>query len=164
MKPKPISPGDGQESVWDYPRPPRLESCDKRIRIVFNDVVIADTKAAYRVLETSHPPTYYIPPDDVLKECYFRDNGSSLCEWKGQATYYTIVVDSKRAVRVAWAYHNPMGEFRPIQNHFAVYAHAMDACYCDGELVVPQPGHFYGGWITKDIVGPFKGEPGSWHW
>lgn len=164
MKPSPITPGKGQESVWDYPRPPHLEPSSKEIRVVFNGTVIAETSKAYRVLETSHPPTYYLPPEDVVANCFFRDNGSSLCEWKGQATYYTIVVDDKRAVRVAWAYHNPSSTFRPIQNYFAIYAHAMDACYCDGELVVPQPGHFYGGWITSDVVGPFKGEPGSWYW
>lgn len=164
MKPKPIYPSEGQESVWDYPRPPRLEPTPKHIRIVFNNVVIADTQNAYRVLETSHPPTYYIPPTDVKLECFVRDNGGSLCEWKGQATYYTVVVNDKRAVRVAWAYHNPMASFKPLRSYFAVYAHAMDACYCDEELVQPQPGHFYGGWITSDVVGPFKGEPGSWHW
>ncbi len=164
MKPQPIKPAEGQESVWDYPRPPCLDQSTKHIRVHYNGVVIADTTSAYRVLETSHPPTYYIPPADVRKESFVRDKGSSLCEWKGQATYYTIAVDGKRAVRVAWAYHNPMAAFKSLQGYFAIYAHAMDACYCNDELVVPQPGHFYGGWITSDVVGPFKGEPGSWYW
>jgi len=164
MKPTPIQPQEGQESVWDYPRPPRLEQTDKRIQIVFNGVVIADTTRAYRVLETSHPPGYYIPPEDINSKYFQRDSGSSLCEWKGQATYYTVVVDNKRAVRTAWAYHNPTQPFAKLRDYVSLYAGPMDACYVDGEQVTPQPGCFYGGWITDDVVGPFKGEPGSWFW
>ena len=164
MKPTPIEPQPGQESVWTYPRPPKLESTSKNIRIVFNGIVIADTTSAYRTLETSHPPSYYIPPSDINMDCIMRDSGGSLCEWKGHATYYTTCVASKKAVRVAWSYHKPTAPFLPIKDHLAFYAGAMEACYVDDELVIPQPGHFYGGWITSDIVGPFKGEPGSWHW
>lgn len=164
MKPTPIAPTEGQESVWDYPRPPRLEKTDKHIQIVFNGEIIADTTRAYRTLETSHPPSYYIPPEDIKVDCLQRDNGGSLCEWKGQATYYTVTVKGKRAVKVAWAYHNPTPTFEAIRDHLAFYACPMDACYVDGEKVTAQPGHFYGGWITSDIVGPFKGEPGSWYW
>ena len=164
MKPTPIEPKDGQESVWAYPRPPRLEPTSRHIRVVFNNIEIANTCSAYRTLETSHPPTYYIPPNDIKMEHIDRDSGGSLCEWKGQATYYTITVDSQKAVRVAWAYHNPQHEFAPLKDYLAFYASAMQACFIDDELVVPQPGHFYGGWITSDVVGPFKGEPGSWHW
>ena len=164
MNPQPLATKLNQESVWDYPRPPKLEPTDKHIQIVLNGIVIADTRSAFRFLETSHPPTYYLPPQDIKMEYLTRDNGSSLCEWKGQATYYTLTVGDKRAVRAAWTYHNPMHEFRPIKDYLAFYADPMDACYVNGELVVPQPGCFYGGWITSDVVGPFKGEPGSWYW
>ncbi|MGB1250002.1 MAG: DUF427 domain-containing protein [Candidatus Promineifilaceae bacterium] len=164
MKPQPITPSEGQESVWDYPRPPQIELTDKHIQIVFNGVVIADTHRAYRTLETSHPPSYYIPPEDIKTDYLQRANGGSLCEWKGQATYYTVAVKGKRAVKVAWTYHNPTGHFEAIRDYLAFYVCPMDSCYLNGEKVEPQPGHFYGGWITKDIVGPFKGEPGSWYW
>ena len=164
MKPNPVKPNVGQESVWDYPQLPRLEPTTKHIRVLFNGIVIADTRSAWRILKMGHPPTYYLPPQDVQTQYFLRDNGSSLCHWKGQSTYYTIVVKEKRAVRVAWVYHKPDVAFKPIQDYFAIYAHAMDACYCDGELVIPQSGHCFGGWITSDIVGPFKGDPGSWCW
>lgn len=164
MSPQPIEPKNGQESVWDYPRPPRLEPTNKRIQIIFNGEVIADTTKAYRFLETSHPPTYYIPSEDINMEFIQRDQGGSLCEWKGQATYYTVVVHSKKAVRAAWSYHNPSPDFIEIKNCYAFYVEPMDSCHVDGEKVQPQPGHFYGGWVTSEIVGPFKGEPGSWLW
>lgn len=164
FKPKPIKPGPGQESVWEYPRPPRLEATEKRIKIVFNDVVIADTRRAYRVLETSHPPVYYIPPDDIVAGVLVAVNGRSFCEWKGQASYYSVRVGDREAHKVAWTYPNPTSAFAPIKHYVAFYAGPMDACTVDGERVVPQPGDFYGGWITSDVVGPFKGEPGSWGW
>lgn len=164
MKPQPITPAEGQESVWAYPRPPKVELTTKHIQIVFNGEIIADTVRAYRTLETSHPPSYYIHPDDIKVDYLQRANGGSLCEWKGQATYYTVVVNGKRAIKAAWAYHNPTGAFSAIRDHLAFYVCPMDACYINGEKVQPQPGHFYGGWITNDIVGPFKGEPGSWYW
>ena len=163
--PQPIPPQPGQESVWDYPRPPRLERVPKNIKIVFNGITIADTNNSYRVLETSHPPVYYLPPQDIKTECLSRTNKPpSFCEWKGLAHYYTIVVGDKQAVNAAWSYDNPTTNFAAIQNYIAFYASPMDGCYVDGEKVQPQPGGFYGGWITKDIVGPFKGEPGSWGW
>lgn len=164
MKPHPIPPQAGQESVWSYPRPPRLELVGCHIQIIFNDIIIADTRRAYRVLETSHPPSYYIPEADIEMEHLQRVQGSSLCEWKGQATYYTVTVGDKSAVRAVWCYHNPTREFRPICDHYAFYPAPMDVCTVDGEVVTPQPGHFYGGWVTSNIVGPFKGEPGSWGW
>ena len=164
MKPTPIEPQDGQESVWEYPRPPRLELTDKQIRIEFAGQEIANTTRAYRFLETSHPPTYYIPPEDINMEFIQRDKGGSLCEWKGQATYYTISVNGEKAVRAAWAYHNPTPEYAEIKDYFAFYAEPMDACYVGGEQATAQPGHFYGGWVTSEVVGPFKGEPGSWYW
>lgn len=164
MKPRPIPPQNGQESVWDYPRPPRLEQISKRIQIIFNGTTIVDTVQAYRTLETSHPPSYYIPPSDILTKHIQRAEGGSLCEWKGQATYYNVVVDGKRAVRAAWAYHNPTDPFAHLKDHLSFYPGPMDKCLVDGEIVIPQPGCFYGGWITSDVVGPFKGEPGSWGW
>ncbi len=159
MKPQAVAPNTDQESVWKYPRSPRLEQSSKHIQIILNDVVIADTRNAYRCLEQGNPPTYYLPPEDVALAYVSKGNGSSLCEWKGQATYYTLTVGDKRAVRAAWRYHNPHQAFRPIKDYFAFYAGPMDACTVDGELVIPQPGCFYGGWITSDVVGPFKGEP-----
>ena len=163
-KPTPIKPQPGQESVWDYPRPPRLELSDKRIQIIFNGVTIADTKRAYRVLETSHPPVYYLPPEDIEMRYVVKGNGRSFCEWKGQAGYYSLSVNGKIAVNVGWYYPNPTPNFAAIKNYVAFYPAPMDACLVNGETVTPQPGSFYGGWITKEIVGPFKGEPGTMGW
>ncbi len=159
-----VAPGPGQESVWDYPRPPRLEDTGKLIRVVFNGVTIAETRRAKRVLETSHPPVYYIPPDDIKMEYLRPSLRSSWCEWKGQAGYYTVTVGDKQASNAAWFYPHPSADFETISGYVAFYPHLMDACYVDGELVRPQPGGFYGGWITSDIVGPFKGEPGTTGW
>jgi uncharacterized protein (DUF427 family) len=164
MKPTRTTPAPGQESVWDYPRPPRVEATSKRIRVVFAGVTIADTCAAQRVLETSHPPVYYIPRADIRQEHLVEAPGSSVCEWKGQARYFTVAVGDRRAERAAWSYPDPTAAFRAIRDHVAFYAGPMDACYVDDELVTPQPGGFYGGWITQDVVGPFKGEPGTWGW
>ena len=159
-----IEPGPGQESVWDYPRPPRLERTNQRVQIVFNGETIADTTRAYRVLETSHPPTYYLPPDDLQMEHFEPAAGRSLCEWKGQARYYTVEVGGQRAERAAWSYPNPTPDFAAIKDYVAVYPSRMDACYVDGERVQAQAGDFYGGWVTSDIVGPFKGGAGTWGW
>jgi len=159
-----IEPGPGQESVWDYPRPPRLEDSTKHIQIIFNEVVIADTYTSKRLLETSHPPHYYIPPDDIKITYFSRTARASWCEWKGQAGYYTITVGDKQVNDAAWFYPNPVLAFESIKDYVAFYPRLMDACYVDGELVEPQLGDFYGGWITKDIVGPFKGGPGTWGW
>ena len=159
-----IPPAPGQESVWNYPRPPRLEDSSKLVQIVFNEVVIAETQQAKRVLETSHPPTYYIPPDDLRLEYFSRTPRSSFCEWKGQASYYSITVGDQQAENVAWFYPEPTPDFVGITNYVAVYPSRMQACYLDGELVQAQAGDFYGGWITADIVGPFKGGLGSWGW
>ena len=164
FRPQKIQPHEGQESVWDYPRPPRLELCDKQIKIIFNGLTIVDTKKAYRVLETSHPPHYYIPPEDIKMEYLQPTQKQSFCEWKGPANYYSVSVNDKQAVNVAWYYPNPTPEFAAIKNYPAFYADPMDECLVDGETVTPQPGNFYGGWITSDIVGPFKGGPGSWGW
>ncbi|AUC59899.1 protein of unknown function DUF427 [Cyanobacterium sp. HL-69] len=161
---KKITPQPGQESVWDYPRPPRLEAVEAPIHIICNGVKIADTKSAYRVLETSHPPVYYLPPADIKMEYLTPAPGQSFCEWKGMAQYYTVQVEDKMLPKVAWYYSQPTEAFKEITNYVAFYAFPMDGCYVDGEKVTPQPGNFYGGWITSNIVGPFKGEPGSWGW
>jgi uncharacterized protein (DUF427 family) len=164
MLPKPIPPQPGQESVWDYPRPPRLERTAKRLRVVFAGTTIAETTQGWRVLETSHPPVYYFPPADILPETLVATPRTSYCEWKGMAQYHSVRVGQRIAPDAAWSYPRPTPPFAPIAGYVAFYAAAMDACYVDDELVVPQPGGFYGGWITKDIVGPFKGVPGSWGW
>jgi uncharacterized protein (DUF427 family) len=164
LRPKRIKPGPGQESVWDYPRPPRIEETSKRIQVVFNGILIADTVRAQRVLETSHPPVYYVPPEDVRMEHLAEAPGGSVCEWKGHASYYAVVVGSRRADRAAWSYPQPEPGYEAIREHLAFFAGPMDACTVDGERVEPQPGGFYGGWITADVVGPFKGGPGTMDW
>ncbi|QMS87636.1 DUF427 domain-containing protein [Nostoc edaphicum CCNP1411] len=159
-----IEPAPGQESVWDYPRPPRLEDTSKHIQIIFNSVIIVDTHNAKRVLETSHPPSYYIPPADIKMEYLQMTPQSSFCEWKGGAFYYKIQVGDKEVHNACWFYPNPTPAFESIKDYVAFYAHLMDKCYVNSEEVQPQPGNFYGGWITSDIVGPFKGAPGTWGW
>jgi uncharacterized protein (DUF427 family) len=163
-RPIPIEPQPGQESVWDYPRPPRLEQVDKRIEIVFSGTLIVDAPTSFRVLETSHPPVYYISPKFILPGVVQPATGSSFCEWKGRAEYFDVVVGGERAGSVAWAYPRPSPAFADIAGFLAFYAGPMDACRVGGEVVTPQPGGFYGGWITTDIVGPFKGQPGSMGW
>jgi uncharacterized protein (DUF427 family) len=164
MKPKRIDPGTRQESVWDYPRPPRVEDSKRHVKVIYNNTVIAETKEAKRVLETSSPPVYYIPPKDIRMEYLVKTARRTLCEWKGVANYYTVVVGDKRAENAAWFYPEPTTGYEPIKDYVAFYPQKMDACYLDGELVKPQAGSFYGGWITKDIVGPFKGEAGTEGW
>ncbi len=161
---KRIEPKAGQESVWDYPRPPRLELTNKHLKIIFNGEVIAETGNAYRVLETSHPPVYYFPPEDVRMEFLTENENSSFCEWKGRASYYDLQVGEKFIKNAAWFYKNPTKSFAEIENHLAFYPSKMDACFVDDELVQSQEGDFYGGWITKDIVGPFKGGAGTFGW
>jgi len=164
MIPKRIEPGPGQESVWDYPRPPRLEDCSKHIQVMLNGVSIADTRRAKRVLETSHPPVYYIPPEDVQMDTLIPRYNSSFCEWKGEARYYGVMVGERVVDIAGWYYARPFAGFEPIRMYIAFYAQYMDACLADGETVTPQPGGFYGGWITNDVVGPFKGDAGSELW
>ncbi|UCC87399.1 MAG: DUF427 domain-containing protein [Anaerolineales bacterium] len=164
MYPQRIEPGPGQESVWDYPRPPRAEATGKPIQVFFNGLLIAETRCAVRVLETSHPPVYYIPPEDIKMEHLELNTHTTLCEWKGQAAYYTLIVGGKQAENAAWSYASPTQGFEAIQGYVAFYPHLMDACFVGGEQVQPQAGGFYGGWVTSDIVGPFKGGPGTWGW
>jgi uncharacterized protein (DUF427 family) len=153
------------ESVWDYPRPPRLEPTGRRIRVVFGGETIADTHRAHRVLETSHPPVYYVPLEDVVPGVLDEPGDrTTFCEWKGLAFYYDVAAGGERAERAAWTYRDPARGFEAIRDAVAFYPAAMDACWVDEERVEPQPGGFYGGWITSDIVGPFKGEPGTSGW
>ena len=159
-----IKPKKGQESVWDYPRPPRIEQFNGNIKIVFNRLTIVDTTTAFRILETSHPPTYYIPLDQFKAGTLIKGVGSSFCEFKGMAHYYDIMVDDQRAARAAWGYSEPSSLYRNLQGCVSVYAHLVDACYVNDEKVQAQEGDFYGGWITSNIVGPFKGGAGTWGW
>jgi uncharacterized protein (DUF427 family) len=159
-----VQPGPGQESVWDYPRPPRLEPSAQRIRVEFNGVTIADSQRALRLLETSHPPVYYLPPADVRTEYLVPTNHRSFCEWKGQARYYTVAVGDRQALNAAWDYPQPPQQYAGIREYLAFYPAQMAACYVGTERVQPQTGCFYGGWITSDIVGPFKGSSGTWGW
>lgn len=161
---KRIEPKAGQESVWDYPRPPKLELTNKHLKIIFKGEIIAETNRAFRVLETSHPPVYYFPPTDVRMEFLTTASGSSFCEWKGGAGYYDLQIGEKIVKNAAWFYASPSEKFKQIQNYLAFYPSKMDACYVDDELVQSQEGDFYGGWITSDIVGPFKGGAGTFGW
>ena len=162
---KRIQPKPGQESVWDYPRPPRLEPTTKHLRIELGGLNIASTNRAYRVLETSHPPVYYFPPEDVrLDLLTVVPDASSFCEWKGSAHYYDLVLEDRKVSNAAWFYPNPTSQFLAIANYVAFYPSKTDACFVGDEQVASQPGDFYGGWITSDIVGPFKGGEGTWGW
>jgi uncharacterized protein (DUF427 family) len=159
-----IQPGPGQESVWDYPRPPRLERTGRRLRVVHRGRTIVDTTQGWRVLETSHPPVYYLPVADTDGSLLRPARGTSFCEFKGLATYYDLVLGGEVTQHVAWAYALPSRSFEPIAHHLAFYASRVDECYVDDERVLAQAGDFYGGWITRDIVGPFKGATGTWGW
>jgi uncharacterized protein (DUF427 family) len=158
------STSNGQESVWDYPRPPRVEPDNRRVIVTFGGEIIANTERAYRVLETSHPPVFYIPPEDVRVELLDANGEQTWCEFKGDAHYYDIAVGDRRNLSVAWCYPEPREGFEPIQYAIAFYPDRVDSCTVDGEVVRAQQGGFYGGWITSEIVGPFKGEPGSSEW
>ncbi len=164
MRPRRILLEPGQESVWDYPRPPRVEPTPKHLRVIFNGETIADTRRALRVLETSHPPVYYFPPQDVRMECLQPAARHSYCEFKGSARYYTVAVGAQRAENAAWYYPQPQAGYEALANYVAFYPARMDACYVDDQVVTPQPGEFYGGWITQEIIGPFKGGPDTWNW
>jgi uncharacterized protein (DUF427 family) len=152
------------ESVWDYPRPPRLEKCDERLRVVFNGETIADTMAGFRVLETSHPPVYYLPPRDIAQQYLVTATGSSWCEFKGHAKYWSLDVGGLRADNAAWRYPEPSIAYAEIAGYLAFYASRVGACWVGDEIVQLQQGDFYGGWITSRIVGPFKGGAGTRGW
>lgn len=159
-----VEPGPGQESVWDYPRPPRLERSSELVEVELGGVLICSTRRSWRVLETSHPPTYYLPLDDFRDGAVRPGTGSTYCEWKGHAAYLDLVGGGRTVVGKAWHYPEPTGPFAELRGHLALYPADMDACRVDGEVVRPQEGGFYGGWITPRVVGPFKGGPGSWGW
>jgi len=147
------------ESVWDYPRPPRLEPTPRRIRVVLGGETIADTVRAHRVLETSHPPVYYVPLEDVAEGALAPSSGSTFCEWKGVASYYDVLAAGRRVERGAWTYREPVRGFEAIRDAVAFYPAPMDACYVDDERAEHQPGGFYGGWVTSDLVGPSRARP-----
>ncbi len=157
-------PGPEQESVWDYPRPPRVEPTGELLEVHFGGRPIVQTTRALRVLETSHPPTYYLPIADVEPGVLQPVEGGSFCEWKGQAAYFDVSVAGHVAARAAWHYPDPSARFKDLREHVAIYPGLMDRCTVDGEVVHPQPGGFYGGWVTRRVVGPFKGEPGTMRW
>jgi uncharacterized protein (DUF427 family) len=164
MDPENREDGSHPESVWDYPRPPRVEDSSRHIEVVFGGVIIADSRRAKRVLETSHPPTYYLPPEDVRAEHFVPSPRRTICEWKGQAVYYDIVVGERAAENAAWGYPEPTEPFESIRGYIAIYPHEMDACLVDGERAEPQPGGYYGGWVTSDLIGPFKGGADTLGW
>lgn len=156
-----IKPSPGQESVWDYPRPPELKSCSRLVEVKAGSALVATTRSALRLLETASPPTYYLPPDSVRWEHLVESTASSVCEWKGAARYWALEPGSD--LPVAWAYPRPRARYDRLQNYVSFYPGRI-ACFVDGVRVEPQPGRFYGGWITPEVVGPFKGEPGTGHW
>ena len=164
MHPKADPAGPGEESVWDYPRPPRLEPVPQWLRVVFAGTVVAETLAGFRVLETSHPPTYYFPPACIVPGLLGPPRRAGICEWKGRAALFDVEAGGRRAEGAAWAYPDPTPGFRAIAGYVAFYAGPMEACFVGDERVVPQPGGFYGGWITAGIRGPFKGGPGTMGW
>jgi uncharacterized protein (DUF427 family) len=164
MRPQPELAMPGQESVWAYPRPAIAEPSAAWVVIEHAGVIIADTHASIRTLETSHPPSYYIPPGAIAPGVLRRAQGTSFCEWKGAAVYWDVVVGSLVLPKVGWSYPRPSPAFGLLRDHVAFYARPFDRCSIDGEAVVPQPGLFYGGWITGTLAGPFKGGPGSQGW
>ena len=163
-RPAPQPPAAGQESVWDYPRPPAVDPTDELVEVHLGGVVIASTRTALRVLETSHPPTYYLPEAAFLPGSLVPVDGSTVCEWKGRADYFDVVGGSVRAARAGWHYPRPVPAYAVLTGHVAVMPGLVDGCFVDGERVRPQEGGFYGGWITDRVVGPFKGVKGSWGW
>lgn len=167
MQRRRIEPGPGQESVWDYPRPPAIRAVDNTVRVETADGdPVAVTSAAIQVLETSHPPGWYLPPDAVVDGRLRRsDARSTVCEWKGRATYWDLVEPDGTVVpEVGWSYEEPIPPFAAIRGYVTFYPERVGRCLVDGEPVQPQPGAFYGGWVTPDVVGPFKGSPGTMSW
>ena len=154
----------GRESVWDYPRPPRVEPTPRRVRVLIGGQLVADSRRSLRVLETSHPPTYYVPREDVRSDLLRASSHRTVCEYKGVASYWSVVVPDGLVQDAAWSYETPAAGYEQIAGHLAFYPARCDACYVEDELVVAQPGDFYGGWITSDLVGPFKGSPGTVGW
>jgi len=159
-----VPPAPGQESVWDYLRPPSLAVTGRHVVVELGGQVIADTRRAFRVCETSHPPVYYVPRADVVDGVLRPSAGGSFCEWKGQATYWTAEAGDRVEPDAGWSYEAPSARFAAMVGAVAFYPGRMDRCLVDGEVVRAQAGGFYGGWVTDEVVGPFKGEPGTMHW
>lgn len=162
--PQRMEPGPGQESVWDYPRPPRLERSDAAIQVVLGGLTIVDCAKSWRVLETAGPPVHYLDRVDIAAGTLRSCAGVSWCEWKGEASYFDLVAGGVSSPSAAWSYHVPSPAFGPIAGFVAIYAGRVDRVMLDGEEVRPQPGDFYGGWITSRVTGPFKGDPGTSGW
>jgi uncharacterized protein (DUF427 family) len=158
-----IEPASWQESVWDYPRPPRLAQDRREVVVCAGTLELARTHSSIRVLETASPPTFYLPPNDVRTRWLRPTPGASQCEWKGEAVYWRLESDGDAAPPVAWSVPDPYPEFASIRNWFGFYPSRLD-CRVDGVRVAPQPGTFYAGWVTPELVGPFKGEAGTEHW
>jgi uncharacterized protein (DUF427 family) len=163
-RPERVEPASGQESVWDYPRPPRVEPSSERVVVRFGGVTVADTSEALRVLETSHPPAYYLPRSAFLDGVLLPASGLSYCEFKGEAHYLSIAAGGDVIESAAWFYPHPSPGYRMLRDYVSLYPGRMDAVLVDGELVEAQSGGFYGGWITSKVVGPFKGDPGTEGW
>ncbi|MBB3950040.1 DUF427 domain-containing protein [Aureimonas jatrophae] len=164
MRPIPDDPKPGQESVWHYPRPAIAERTEAHVVIEHRGLTIADSHRTVRTLETSHPPSYYIPVADIAEGVLRRAPGRSLCEWKGAAVYWDVLAGGDVLAGVGWSYPEPTAAFRILRDHVAFYPRPFDRCLVDGEVVRPQPGDFYGGWITSRVAGPFKGAPGTMGW
>lgn len=152
------------ENVQDFPRPPALEPVAHRLRVIFKGVPVADTDAGLRVLETHHAPTYYIPPSDIMTSALVLSSRETLCEYKGRAIYYDLVINGRRARNAVWSYPAPKDRFAALRDHLAFYATSVDAAYVGNVRVMPQPGDFYGGWVTPNLTGQIKGAHGSLHW
>jgi uncharacterized protein (DUF427 family) len=163
-RPQPQPVGPGEESVWDYPRPPRLEPEPRRIVVVYNGLPVVDTTRALRVLETSHPPTYYLPPEDFAPGALVPAAGTSYCEWKGVARAWSVCSGGREATRAGWSYSNPTPAYSALTDYVALYCSAMDRCEVGGDPASPQPGGFYGGWVNSWVKGPFKGDPQTLGW
>ena len=161
---KRIKPKPGQESVWDYPRPPAIEPVSEHLKIVFDGVEIANSNKSFRILETSHPPTYYLPVSSFVEGSLLPTVRTSFCEFKGVANYYHVKANSEVAEFAAWGYSNPNPQYGDLKDHVSVYASRMQSCFVGEEKVEAQEGDFYGGWITSRVVGPFKGGLGTWGW
>ena len=153
-----------QESVWDYPRPPRLEAFKGNVRIIHEGIELVNTNRAMRILETSHPPTFYLPPEDIAMQYLHQNAHQSFCEFKGSGRYYDLKIGGKVVPNVAWFYPGPAKAYAALAGYPAFYASKLDQCFVNDELVQSQEGDFYGGWITSNIKGPFKGGPGTWGW
>lgn len=152
-----IEPGPGQQSVWDYPLPPRLEAGKRRVRVEFRGRLIADSRKAFRVLEQGHPPTWYLPPQDVDEQFFVPSERRTFCEWKGEAHYRSLKLAEDVRPDAAWFYSEPAAAFAAIKGYIAFYPGKVDGCWLDEEPIQAQPGGYYGGWISSDVVGPFKG-------